>query len=269
MSAPEADLEQNSVYKVDWGKVTSGNFFNDDELEPKDLESTEAIDYVRKVLQVVALQMAGMAAASFLCNFLGLFKALVGNTPILYLSALCVIVFFVALSFKPELRTTAPLNYTFLLAGSISMIVFYGAISGKVKAALIVTTMVAISCASAGLYLGVRLAKSSTNREYLIRKMFVGACAGFLTCIALMMWAMSAFKFSGKSSTFISTMIIYLLAVTYLGYVAVFVVLPGHADHKDDTIWGVIRMYIQSGIVVMTLTIIAFNKLCGNKNDNQ
>lgn len=269
MTAPDVDLEQNSVYKVDWNKVSAGNFFNDDELEPKDLDSTEGIEYVRKVLQTVALQMAGMATASLLCNFFGIFKSLVGNTPIFYLSFIAVIVFFVALTLKPELRTTAPLNYTFLLSGSIAMIVFYGSLSGRVKAALIVTTMVAISCASAGLYLGARLAKSSTNREYLIRKLLVGACAGFFVCIALMVWAMSAFRFKGKETTFLITMIIYLLAVTYLGYVAVFVVLPGQAEHKDDMIWGVIRMYIQSGIVLMTLTIIAFNKCCGKKNDGE
>ena len=244
MTAPDVDLEQNSVYKVDWNKVSSGNFFNDDELEPKDLESTEAIEYVRKVTLTVALQMTGMATASLLCNTLGLFKSLVGNAPIFYLSIICVITFFVALSFKPELRTTAPLNHTFLLAGSISMIVFYGSLSGRVKMALIVTKMIALACASAGLYLGARLARTTTNREYLIRKLLVGAAAGFFVCIVIMIYAMSAFRFKGKETTFVITMIIYLLAVTYLGYVAVFVVLPGHAEHKDDSIWGVIRMYI-------------------------
>ena len=213
--------------------------------------------------------MTGMAVAGLLCNFFGIFKSLVGNDLIFYLSFLAVIVFFVALTLKPELRTTAPLNYTFLLAGSIAMIVFYGSLAGRIKMALIVTKGVAISCASGGLYLGTRLAKSSTNREYLIRKLLVGAFIGFLVCIALMVWAMSSFRFKGKESTFVITMLIYLLAVTYLGYVAVFVVLPGHAEHKDDMIWGVIRMYIQSGIVVVTLTIIAFNKCCGKKNDGE
>ena len=52
---PDHDLEKNGVYEVDWRKVSGGNPFNDNELEPKDLESTESIKYIRKVLRVVAL----------------------------------------------------------------------------------------------------------------------------------------------------------------------------------------------------------------------
>jgi hypothetical protein len=67
-SPPEVDLEQQKVSSVDWGKVSSGNFWIDDEaLEPKDLESTEAIEYLRKVLFLVMTQMAAMTTASFLC----------------------------------------------------------------------------------------------------------------------------------------------------------------------------------------------------------
>ena len=136
------------------------------------------------------------------------------------------------------------------------MMVAYGAISGAIQVAALVTFIMAVSCAILGLYLGTCLASTSTNREYLIRKLLVGGLAGFLTCILLMVYAMSAFKFHGKDTTFVFTMIIYLLAVVYLGYVVVFVVLPGHAEHKDDFIWGVLRMYIHVGIVIITLLII-------------
>ena len=136
------------------------------------------------------------------------------------------------------------------------MVVCYGALSGMIQVAAIVTFIMAVSCAILGLYLGTRLASTSTNREYLIRKLLIGALAGFVTCILLMVYAMSAFKFHGKSTTFIFTMIIYLLAVTYLGYVVVFVILPGQAQNKDDYIWGVLRMYIHIGIVIVTLLII-------------
>ena len=136
------------------------------------------------------------------------------------------------------------------------MIMWYGSISGKIPIAPIVTFIMAVSCAILGLYFGACLASTSTNREYLIRKLFLGALAGFLTCILLMVYAMSAFKFHAKSPVFIWTMIIYLLAVTYLGYVVVFVVLPGHAENKDDLIWGVLRMYIHIGIIIVTLLVI-------------
>ena len=136
------------------------------------------------------------------------------------------------------------------------MVVCYGALSGMIQVAAIVTFIMAVSCAILGLYLGTRLASTSTNREYLIRKLLIGALAGFVTCILLMVYAMSAFKFHGKSTTFIFTMIIYLLAVTYLDYVDVFVILPGHAQSKDEYIWSVLRMYIHIGMVVVILVTI-------------
>ena len=151
------------------------------------------------------------------------------------------------------------------------MIVFYGSFTGVIPMAPIVTFIMAVSCAVLGLYFGACLAKTSTNREYLIRKLFLGALAGFLTCILLMVYAMSAFKFNGKSPVFVWTMIVYLLAVTYLGYVVVFVVLPGHAENKDDIIWGVLRMYIHIGFIILTLLVILveLGKKCTKKDDER
>ena len=134
--------------------------------------------------------------------------------------------------------------------------VFYGALSGRVPLAFVVTLIMAVGCAISGLLLGAHLASTSTNREYLIRKLLIGAFAGFILCIVLMIYAMIAFRFKAKETTFVITMFVYLAAVTYLGYVVVFVVLPGHAEHKDDYIWGVIRMYIHVGIVIVTLFVL-------------
>ena len=255
-SPPEVDLEQQKVSSVDWNKVSSGNFFSDEELSPKDLESTEAIEYLRKVLGVCSMQMGGMTIVSLLCCFFNVLRALIGNSVVLYLSLFATLAFFVIMHLKEDLRKDEPMNKTYLLTGSICMIVCYGALSGIIKIAAIVTFIMAVSCAILGLYLGVRLAKTSINREYLIRKLLVGAAAGFLVCIVLMVYAMSAFRFHGKSTTFVFTMIIYLLAVTYLGYVLVFVILPGQAQNKGDYIWGVLRMYMHIGIVIITLLII-------------
>ena len=142
------------------------------------------------------------------------------------------------------------------------MIVFYGSFTGKNPIAIIVTLIMAVTCAVLGLYFGACMASTSTNSEYLIRKLFLGALAGFLTCILLMVYAMSAFKFDDKNLVFAGTIIIYLLAVTYLGFVLVLVVLPGHAENKDDVIWGVLQLYLYIGMVIL-LIIIIFAKITG------
>lgn len=158
-------------------------------MSAKDLESTEAIDYIRKVLRTVLLQLTGMAAVSFACSFFTPLRDLIGNIPVLVISSIATIAFFVIMSVKEELRKVAPWNHTCLLAGSISMIVFYGALAGKYKHAAIVSIMMALTLSVAGLYAGALMAKSSTNREYLIRKMIAGAIAGYIVCILLVGFA--------------------------------------------------------------------------------
>ena len=143
-----------------------------------------------------------------------------------------------------------------VMATSICMMVFYGALTCLLPFAIVVTQVMAAGCAISGLLLGAHLASTSTNREYLIRKLLVGAFAGLILCIVLMIYAVSNFKFFMKEPTFAITIAIYVAAVTYLGYVVVFVLQPGHAEHKDDYIWGVIRMYIHVGIVVVTLFVL-------------
>lgn len=249
---------------MNWGQVASGNFFTDSDMNPKDLEANESIDFIRKVLRTVLLQLCGMTTVSLLCSYFNAFKVLIGNSPVLYLSLIATIAFFVMMVWKEDLRKDAPMNHTYLLAGSISMITFYGSLSGWSGSASCVTFIMALNCGVAGLYLGSHLAKSSTNREYLVRKLITGAAAGFVACIILMVFAMSSFKFKSKESTFVITMLAYLLFVTYFGYVCVFVILPGHASHQDDYIWGVIRLYIHVGIVVFTLTLILF-AICKRK----
>ena len=260
-SAP--DLEQQKISSVDWNKVSSGNFFNDDELEPKDLESTEAIQYLRKILEILSMQVGGMAIAGFACKF-SIFKALVGNSLVLYLSLFLTVAFFVMMHVKEDLRKDSPMNHTYLLAGSICMMVCFGALAGMTKSAAVVTFMMAAAFAVLSLYLGARLATSSTKREYLIRKLLVGALAGFLATITVMIYAMSSFKSDVKTPTVILTVVFYLLLVMYFGYTLVFVILPGHEEYKDDYIWSVLRMYIHLGMVVVMLgaILLAWLKSC-------
>jgi len=207
--------------------------------------------------------MVGMTSAGILCVYFNVFKGLIGNPIVMWLALGATLAFFILMHYKPDLRKDAPLNHTYLLAGSISMIVLYGSVCGRMKSTMMVTFMLAQTCAIAGLLGGAIIAKSSTNREYLIRNLMTGALAGFFVCTAILVVAMSMFKFKGKESTFIMTMLLFLLVTTYYGYVVVFVALPGHASNKEDYIWGVIRMYIHIIVVIIT-----FVGMCFKKSDN-
>jgi len=128
-------------------------------------------------------------------------------------------------------------------------------------------------CAITGVYLGARLAKSTTNREYLIRKLMTGALVGFVVCLGLMIFMMSSYpstrvKRHVTSMVVIQVMISYILTAMYFGYVIVFVIMPGMAEEPTDYIWGVCRVWIHIFIVIWTLLKIAFywvKSLCGGE----
>ena len=99
--APQVDLEQQKVSSVDWEKVASGNFFNDDELEPKDLESTEAIKYLRKVLLISSMQMGGMTLVSLLCIYFTILRLLMREKKVFVISLSLTIALAVVMYSKP------------------------------------------------------------------------------------------------------------------------------------------------------------------------
>ena len=186
-AAPQVDLEK--ISSVNWGKIAPSKlYFSDNDLEAKDIESTESIIILRKILLIVLAQLAGMTLVSLVCNFFGPFRLLLGNIIVLTLSFAAVVAFFAVMHYKPEMRKTAPMNTKYLWAGSISMKVFYGSLACIFPTTIVVTTMMAITCVMGGLYVGAMMAKSSTNREYLIRKLIMGAFLGFLVCIMLIFY---------------------------------------------------------------------------------
>jgi len=211
-------------------------------------------------------QMALMAAASLVCYYIPPFKSILGSPIMLALSLVAVVAWFVLLWHRPEVRKASPLNYMVLLVGTIALACFAGSFTSNYKGAFYICEMLVKACAFTGIWGGAYFAKSSTNREYLIRKLMTGALVGFFAAIVLMMFAMSSYKKDVTSGTVVMAMISYILTSMYVGYVSVFVVLPGMAEDPTDFIWGVMRVWMHIFIIIWAMLKIAFywvRSLCG------
>lgn len=208
-----------------------------------------------------------MFATALACywTFVG---SLVNSPYILTLALIATVGFFLAMHFKPDLRKDAPLNHTYLMAGAISMLVLVGSFVGMYAKPFVLAKIMAIALVMGGLYGGALFAKTSTNREYLIRKLLTGVFAAFLICILMMVMFMSSDK-KNESSTglFVFTFFIFMLAAVYMGYTVVFIILPGMVEDPKDYILGVTRIFTQIFIIIWAILVILFNMikncLCG------
>ena len=57
------------------------------------------------------------------------------------------------------------------------------------------------------------------------------------------------------------TILINIISAMYLGYVVVFVVLPGIAADPQDYIWGVMCIYMHVFLIIWTICLILWSIL--------
>lgn len=177
-------------------------------------------------------------------------------------SAIATVAFFLTMHFKPEMRKDAPANHMYLMAGGIAMLVFIGSFTGLKPEAEVLCTVMAAALVMAGMYGGSLLAKSTTNREYLIRKLFIGVFAAFLICIVLMVMFMSSDdKKKPSTGLFVFTFVVFMYAALYILYTTVFIILPGMVEDPQDYILGVTRVFTQQFILLWALLCILYNMI--------
>ena len=183
-------------------------------------------------------------------------------------SLVATVAFFLTMHFKPEIRKDAPANHFYLMCGGIVMLVMVGSFTGLKAEAWVLCNVMATALVMGGFYGGSLLAKTSTNREYLIRKLLIGVFAAFLICIVLMVMFMSSDdKKKPATGLFVEVFVVFIVAALYMLYTVVFIILPGMVEDPADYIQGVTRVFTQQFILMWALLCILYrmikNCLCG------
>ena len=176
----------------------------------------------------------------------------------------------IPLARSSEIRMDPNRSRPLLVGFSVGMAISFGWMSAYLPAAIMVTFVMGFATSMWGLYLGAMMAKTSTNREYLVRNLILGAGAGLVLCIIVYGFACVGWKFHGKGTTFWLTVILNLLSSVYIGYVIAYVVVPGAGDCENgDYIWAVMKVYMHIGIMTVIFVTILVSLFTREKKEGE
>ena len=163
-----------------------------------------------------------------------------------------------------ELRKDNMKGFWLLVLSSAGLAGFCAWFAAWTNWPFVVCKLMAVSCAAGGVFFGAWMSKTSTNREYLTRNLILGACVGFGGFLVLMWLTTKAFVFKGKGEIWVMVVLAFILCSLYLGYVLIYIILPGTQD-GEDWVNAVLRVYVHIGIIVSVFVAILIS-LCKKKD---
>ena len=212
----------------------------------KHYEREEHIGYVRKVLGIVAFQMA---FTFLLCIMSSAFTS-VGNFfkhPLTLILSLALLIGCVCtITISKEKRTTVPLNYILLAGATLGETTFLAATAADLKEFSVFAAIMATCFAVGALFLAAVKTASSMNRERLIHNM-VGALIGTLILhIVVIVLVLFSFGIKDKMLVFAISCLMLVVSGAYVMFALLFIIVPGITDEtRDDYILGALRLYLE------------------------
>lgn len=190
--AEDPNQQQQAAYPtgVDPRLINEGEIKSDQIIEDNDLKTQEAeehIDYIRKVLGIVTVQMIftfALCVLSSISTPVGKFF----RHPLTLILALVLFIYsFCRIAFDEKLRRTVPQNYIHLGMVTCGEAFMLAATAADLKVASVYSAIMGTCAAVGGLFLAALYTASSVDRDLLIRNMVKGlAFAFFMNLIMLL-----------------------------------------------------------------------------------
>ena len=210
----------------------------------KDQEAEEHIEYVRKVLGIVAVQMTLtfiLAAASANFKSIGLFF----KNPWVFIFAFilmmgCVLAIFCS----KKNRRTVPLNYILLAGATLGEASFLACTAADLTVFSVFTAIMETCLAVAGLFVAALYTASTVDRDAIIRNMIKGLAGALVLNLVMLVVIITMYNPADKTAVFVISMVMCVIAGGYIMFALFFIIVPGLED-KDDYIMGALRLYIE------------------------
>lgn len=215
---------------------------NEDALKNADTE--EHIEYIRKVLGIVTVQMSFTFALCVLSTNFDKVGNFFKHPLTLILGFILMLTCVCYIYGSPKARKEVPLNYILLTGATLGEASFLAATAADLKEASVYMAIMATCVAVGALFCGAMYSASSVNRDVLIKNMIRFAVIGLI--VQLFMTLVILFLYSPKDKALVLGITIIMLIVTsgYVMFALLFVIVPGLED-KDDYILGALRLYLE------------------------
>ena len=209
----------------------------------KELEAEEQIDYVRKVLGIVSVQMALtfiLAAASANFKSMGLFFK---NPFVLVFAAILTVACFIALWCDKGCRREVPKNYLLLGAFTIGEASTLAAVAADLSVFGVFTAILATCITVSGLFVAAMYLSSTVDRDLVLRTMAKGLFVAFFLNLFMLLVIVFMYNPGDKAAVIGISCAMCLISGAYIMFSLFFIIVPGIED-KDDYIIGALRLYV-------------------------
>ena len=234
---------------VDPELVKNGEFQDDGTVQDNDLKQAEAeehIDYIRKVLGIVTVQMTATFALCALSSASPSFGNFFKNPLILILSFFLMMSCTCVIFASPKRRQTVPENYFWLAGATVGEAFFLAAVAADLTVMSVFTAIMGTCFAVAGLFVAALYTASSVDREVLIRNMVKGLIICLCLNVFMLLFMMFSFQYQDKGLVFAVGVIMCIIAGAYIMFALLFVIVPGLEENgRDDYILGALRLYLE------------------------
>ena len=207
-------------------------------------DAEDHIGFIRKVLGIVAAQMAITFAFSVLASAYPS-VGLIFRNPLVYIFSFVTMLFcFCAIAVSKEARRKVPDNYFWLLGATLGESVLIAAVASEFTVTSVLTAIMATCFVTAGLFGAALCTSSSVNRNTLIRNLSLGIFAAFCLQLVTLLVMLLTWNFNDKTLVFVSSLSMVLMIGIYIIFVLLTIILDGVVD-KEDYILAALRIYLE------------------------
>jgi len=225
----------------------------------KRAEQEEQIGFIRKVLGIVAVQMALTFAMSATASAFTSVGTFVMNPFVQFLCLFVLIISLCVLVCSEKTRRTVPGNYLWLFALTLAEATSIASMAAELEIFSVLTAIMATCLVTACLFFAALYTSTSVNIGRLVRNMVIGVVAACLLNIALLLWMLVTWNFRDSNLVIVSSMLSVVIVGFYIMMVLLMIILPGAMD-KDDYILAALRLYLELVRLFFYLLVILGKK---------
>ena len=210
----------------------------------KGQERDEHIGFIRKVLGIVAAQMAVTFAMTLLASGTELGETFF-RKPIVTITAMIFMLTSVIVLFcSKHARRTVPQNYIWLFIATLGEATFVSSVAAELTMTSVLTAILATCLTTAGLFFAALYTASSVNRNQLIMNFLLGVVGAMVVQVILLLVMLFTWSVNDPALIFATSLIMILVVGVYIVFALLMIVIPEVTD-KEDYILAALRLYLE------------------------
>ena len=216
------------------------------------MKTEEHVGFVRKVLGIVAAQMALTFAFALFASINSSAGSFFKDPRVLILSVIAFLVCVGYLLHKKEIRHTVPYNYMLLGTITVCEATIIASVAANITAMSVLVCIMAVCLSTASLWLA---AVYTSTREHLQRNLMTGLAFAMIANIFVLLIMVNTIQFQDQMLVFVLGVIILACSGIFILYDLLMIIVPGAVD-KEDYMLAALNLYLDIARLLFNILVL-------------